>query len=272
MTSRTEHAGAAWWSEHFLQPLEASALGVRLSRGRTAANRGAVLVLEVTSGAVSARVRGARQDPHNVRLGLRPSSEMAWARIEIALAESALICARLLSGEVPRELFPVFSEAGTTLFPRSPGELHMSCDCRDGDMPCEHVAATMYQFADAIETDPFLLLRWRGRERPALLRRLRQLRSDMDDDEVAAPVSVRRRDAGPATGAARALQGMPSPVDRDTVTRFWISPVPLPDRPPVLEASPGTILRQLPEPATVLGGPGLLERLKLAYDNFGSQR
>src|SRR4051794_35573514 len=272
MISRTESSGPAWWSEHFLQPLEASALGIRLSRGRTAASRGAVLALEVTPGAVSARVRGARQDPYNVRLGLRPSSEMAWARIEIALAESALVCARLLSGEVPRELLTVFREAGTTLFPRSPGDLQMSCDCRDGDMPCEHAAAAMYQFAGAIEDDPFLLLRWRGRERPALLRRLRQLRSDMDDDEVAAPVSVARRNAGAATGAARALQGMPSPVDPDTVTSFWISPAPLADRPPVLEAPPGTILRQLPEPSAVLGGPGLLERLKLAYDSFRAER
>jgi uncharacterized Zn finger protein len=270
VSSRTEN-GPAWWAEHFLESLEASALDVRLHRGRAAANRGDVLALDVTAGAASARVRGARQDPYNVRLGLRPSSEMAWARIEIALAESALVCARLLSGEVPRELLAVFGQAGTTLFPRSPADLQMSCDCRDGDMPCEHVAATMYAFADSVEADPFLLLRWRGREKPALLRRLRQLRSDIDDDDIAAPGDIPRRNAGPATGAAAALHGMPSPVE-DTVTRFWTSPAPLPDRPPVLEAPPGTILRQLPEPAALLGGPGLVDRLKLAYDNFGADR
>lgn len=272
MSTRTDSSAPAWWSEQFLQPLETSALGVRLNRGRTAAKRGNVLALEITTGAAFARVRGAREDPYNVRLGLRPASEMAWARIEIALAESALICARLLSGEVPRELLTVFTEAGSTLFPRSPGDLVMSCDCRQGDMPCEHVAATAYHFADAIEADPFLLLRWRGRDRAALLRRLRQLRTDLDEDEPAAPATMSRRDSGPATGAARALQGMPAPVDPDTVTRFWVSPVPLPDRPTVIAAPPGTILRQLPEPATVLGGPALVERLKLAYESFGTDR
>jgi uncharacterized Zn finger protein len=266
-----ERATPAWWSEHFLQPLETSALGVRLTRGRAAAKRGAVLALEVTAGAVSARVRGNREELYSVRLGLRPSSEMAWARIEIALAESALVCARLLSGEVPRELLTVFTEAGSTLFPRSPGDLDLCCDCRDGDMPCEHIAATAYRFADAIEADPFLLLRWRGRERPALLRRLRQLRSDMDEGDLAAPVTVPPRETGPATGTARALLGLPAPVDPDTVTRFWISPVPLPDQPAVIEGPPGTILRQLPAPGPVLGGPGLLDRLKLAYDSFGDR-
>jgi uncharacterized Zn finger protein len=261
-----------WWSEHFLQPLETAALGNRLTRGRTAARRGAVLALEVTAGAALARVRGAREEAHAVRLGLRPCSELAWARIEIALAESALVCARLLSGEVPRELLTVFTEAGTTLFPRSPGDLEMSCDCRDGDMPCEHVAATAYHFADAIEADPFLLLCWRGRERPALLRRLRQLRSDVDEGELAASVSVPPRDAGPASGTARALRNLPAPVDADTVTRFWVSPVPLPDRPAVIEAPAGTILRQLAAPGAVLGGPGLLQRLELAYDSFGADR
>lgn len=272
MSPRAENSGPAWWSEHFLQPLETSAISVRLSRGRASAKRGDVVALQVTPGAVAARVRGAREAPFSVRLGLRPSSEMAWARIEIALAESALVCARLLSGEVPQELLSVFSAAGTTLFPRTPGELQMTCDCRDGDMPCEHVAAAMYHFADAIEADPFLLLRWRGRERPALLRRLRHLRSDLDDEELASPIFVARRNTGSATGAAAALRGMPSPVDPDTVTRFWTSPAPLPDRPPVVEAPPGTILRQLPDPSPVLGGAGLVDRLKLAYDSFGSDR
>jgi uncharacterized Zn finger protein len=169
-------------------------------------------------------------------------------------------------------LLTIFSEAGSALFPRSPGDLAMSCDCRDGDMPCEHVAATAYHFADAIETDPFLLLRWRGRERPALLRRLRQLRSDLDEGDLAVPVGVPPRTAGPATGTARALLGLPAPVDPETVTRFWINPVPLSAEPAVIQAPSGTILRQLPAPGPVLGGAGLLERLKLAYDSFGSDR
>lgn len=272
MTGAAQISGTTWWSEHFLQPLETSALGVRLTRGRAAAKRGDVLALDVTAGAIAARVRGKRAEPHAVRLALRPSSEMAWARIEIALAESALVCARLLSGEVPSELLTIFAEAGTTLFPRSPGDLAMSCDCRDGDLPCEHIAATAYHFADAIEADPFLLLRWRGRERPALLRRLRQLRSDLDEGDLAVPVSVPRRDAGPATGATRALLGLPAPVDPETVTRFWTSPVPLPERPAVIDAPAGTILRQLPVPGPLLGAASLLERLKLAYDSFGADR
>ena len=45
-------------------------------------------------------------------------------------------------------------------------------------MPCKHLAATFYLLAEAFDTDPFLILRWRGRGRAELLARLGELRGD----------------------------------------------------------------------------------------------
>jgi hypothetical protein len=44
--------------------------------------------------------------------------------------------------------------------------------------------------------------------------------------------------------------------------------VPLPKRPPTPAAAPDLLLRQLGPPAAELGGPGLVERLRRAYDRF----
>ncbi|NBE85337.1 SWIM zinc finger family protein [Micromonospora rubida] len=76
----------------------------------------------------------------------------------------------------------------------------------------------------------------------------------------------------PAVGAARALAALPpAPLD-EAVDRFWVPPVPLPDRPPTLLTGPDLLLRQLGPPAPALGGPGLLERLRRAYREFGHAR
>ncbi|MER5701743.1 SWIM zinc finger family protein [Micromonospora sp. NPDC002296] len=84
------------------------------------------------------------------------------------------------------------------------------------------------------------------------------------------------RDGGgrvaPAVGAARAFAGLPpAPLD-EAVDRFWLPPVPLPDRPPTLSTGSDLLLRQLGAPAPALGGPGLLERLRRAYREFGQAR
>ena len=124
-------------------------------------------------------------------------------------------------------------------------------------MPCKHLAATFYLLGEAFDTDPFLILRWRGRERDALLAKLRTLRSgDAADDR---PQSV---DA-PAPGARTALAGLSWPGDR--LERFWQPPPPLPVRPPVLTAAPDVVLRQLPEPERALGGAELVIQLRRAY-------
>jgi uncharacterized Zn finger protein len=257
--------GQTWWSRRFLDVLESFALGTRLTRGRNYARKGQVVSLEVRPGEVQALVQGSRAKPYKVRITLAPFPELVWARAEIALAEQALPSAKLLAGEVPPELEEIFAAAGAPLFPGTVRELDQRCSCPDWEVPCKHLAATFYLLAESFDADPFLILRWRGRDRETLLSRLRALRSS-DDSATAVPAP--HPSAPPAAGTALALAGLhPAPVTED-LGRFWLEPVPLPDRLPTLDTEPGLLLRQLPTPGAELGGERLTDRLRAAYERF----
>ena len=169
--------GESWWSRRFLDVLESFAMGSRLTRGRTYARKGQVISLDVVPGEVRATVQGSRVKPYLVTIGLAAFPEIVWARAEIALSEQALPSAKLLAGEVPPELEDLFADAGAPMFPRSVNELDQRCTCPDWEVPCKHLAATFYLLAEAFDEDPFLILRWRGRNRDTLLSRLRELRA-----------------------------------------------------------------------------------------------
>jgi uncharacterized Zn finger protein len=264
-TSRGQ-IGASWWSRRFLDVLESFAIGTRLTRGRTYARKGQVISLHVSSGRVTARVQGSRARPYVVRIGIDPFPELVWAKIEIALAEQALPSAKLLAGEVPPELEEIFEAAGAPLFPGSVEELGQECSCPDWEVPCKHLAATFYLLAEAFDEDPFLILRWRGRDREPLLGRLRELRSG----EPAGIDSESQSSAVPSVGAAVALTGLSVADTADELDRFWLPPPALSAQPAALQVEPDLVLRQLPVPAGMLGGEALTSRLRRAYERFGT--
>ncbi|WP_341717057.1 SWIM zinc finger family protein [Micromonospora sp. FIMYZ51] len=290
--------GVSWWSRRFLEVLESFALGTRLTRGRSYARAGQVLSLDVAPGKVSALVQGSRAQPYRVQIGLRPFPARLWHRLERQLAAQAFFSARLLAGDLPAELEELFAAAGAPLFPATVAELEQSCSCPDFAVPCKHLAATFYLLAEAFDADPFALLHWRGRNRAELLERLRQLRgtgssaprtagssvvgpqrggdcaapSEAVPGEPAADGSADGTPARPPlapAGASRALADLPDAPMAGTVDRFWLPPVPLPDRPPTLASRPDLLLRQLGAPAPAIGGPGLVERLRRAYGQLG---
>ncbi|MFJ8578485.1 SWIM zinc finger family protein [Micromonospora sp. NPDC093277] len=282
--------GRSWWSRRFLEVLESFALGTRLTRGRAYARRGQVLRLDVAPGLVTAEVQGSRPKPYPVRIGLAAYPDEVWERIEADLAGQAFFSARLLAGDLPAELEELFATAGAPLFPADVAELEQYCGCPDFAVPCKHLAASFYLLAEAFDADPFQLLHWRGRSRAELLTRLRTLRGATTPAvaHVYGPAERTAATGGPAVnpaeqraegqpeppvaGAARVLGGLPPAPLADAVDRFWLSPVSLPDRPPTLATGPELLLRQLAPPGAAIGGPGLVERLRRAYREFGGPR
>jgi uncharacterized Zn finger protein len=252
--------GESWWSRRFLDVLESFAMGSRLTRGRTYARKGQVISLDVVPGEVRATVQGSRVKPYLVTIGLAAFPEIVWARAEIALSEQALPSAKLLAGEVPPELEDLFADAGAPLFPRSVNELDQRCTCPDWEVPCKHLAATFYLLAEAFDEDPFLILRWRGRNRDTLLSRLRELRAHAPAEESDEAVPA-------AAGSSLALAGLTQPTCQPE--RFWLPPAPLPARPATLDVDRDLLLWQLPTPGTILGGNTLVSKLRTAYQRFG---
>ncbi len=252
--------GQSWWSRRFLDVLESFAMGNRLTRGRNYARKGQVVSLDVMPGEVHATVQGSRAKPYRVTVGFAVFSALTWAKAEIALSEQALPSAKLLAGDMPPELEELFAEVGVPLFPSRVNELDQRCTCPDREVPCKHLAATFYLLAEAFDDDPFLILRWRGRDREALLGRLRELRTDTPAHEP--------DDAAPAAaGSALVLAGLPRPAGQ--LESFWLPPPPLPARPATLDVDEDLLLRQLPVPGRGLGGETLVAKLRVAYQRFG---
>ncbi|MFC7546171.1 SWIM zinc finger family protein [Plantactinospora sp. GCM10030261] len=284
--------GSSWWARRFVEVLESFALGTRLTRGRSYARSGQVLALTIEPGVVTASVQGSRPKPYAVRIGLAAFGEPVWARVEKLLAAQALYNARMLAGDLPPELEEVFAGAGAALFPASVDELAMRCSCPDFAVPCKHLAATFYLLAEALDADPFQLLRWRGRSREQLLSRLRaaapgatatatgsatrsaagSVAPGVRPGTAPGPAGPPERVAGSAAGAGAALGDLAEVGLADAVGRFWHPPVPLPRRPASVPAGADLLLRQLGSPGRVLGGPGLTERLRRAYERFAVER
>ena len=193
--------GEQWWSRRFISVLESYGMSGRLARGRSYARAGQVLDFELSQGKVTARVQGSRVRPYQVRIGVLPLTTAQWRRVQDRLASQALFRAKLLAGEMPREIEEVFAECGTPLFPRSPADLDMHCSCPDWEVPCKHLAAVCYVLAEEFDRDPFGMLAWRGKARDELLAALRRIQAGLGPGQAGPgqdATAARRIRAGPA--------------------------------------------------------------------------
>lgn len=247
--------GETWWSKRFIEALREVADASRLTRGRSYARSGQVMDLRVEPGVVTAKVQGSAARPYRVSIHLTPFKDHEWARAEEALADQAIFLAALLAGEMPRDVEQAFAAAGLSLFPSRAEELRSDCSCPDWANPCKHVAATYYILAEAFDTDPFLVLCWRGRPREDLLARLRELRASRVED--AEPVDTAPEAAQPAAPEAH-------PAD------FWRAGGEMASLTfsPHAPAVPDAVLRQLGPLPPEAGGQEADRALAEAYAAF----
>ncbi|WP_035303112.1 SWIM zinc finger family protein [Actinokineospora inagensis] len=226
-----------WWSRRFIEALEVLGLGGRLERGRRYARAGQILSMSLSTSIVVATVQGSHPEPYRVRIGIKAFTADEWQEVEKALAGQALYLAKLLAGELPRDIEDVFAAAGLRLFPDSTKELSMDCTCPDWQVPCKHLAAACYLLAERFDADPFDILTWRGRTRQQLLDGLR--------------------------GAQPAETTHEEPLT-DLLSEYWGTAVTVPVV-STTQTAPDAVLDQLgPLPLTVAGRP-LVEWLRPAY-------
>lgn len=260
--ARKGEIGSTWWSQHFLDVLKSIGLGSRLQRGRSYARAGQVLDLEIKSGEVTARVQGSRAAPYKVSIHALPLPEKDWARVEDAMASRAVFLAKLLAGEMPRDVEEAFAACKTTLFPTSSRDLSTDCSCPDWANPCKHIAAVFYILAESFDEDPFEIFAWRGRTRDQLLGSLRS--------REGAPLASAPVGGGPGAGGwALPLVDAPDLAETAKLAGdFYGSPAHLPAlgrRLPPQPAAPDAILMGLDELALRVGGQPFTTVLAGAY-------
>lgn len=249
--SKRGSIGEQWWSRRFIDVLESFGMAGRLARGRSYARRGQVIGFDISCGDVNAQVQGSRPKPYRVRIRVTPLTRPQWRRVERALGAQALFRARLLAGEMPREIEAVFADCGTPLFPRSARDMEMSCSCPDWGVPCKHLAAVCYVLAEAFDDDPFGILAWRGRGREDLLA---ALRLTAGSDEPARPlIDVTDRPLA------------------ECLADYWspgMSAARLRALPPAPATPPDLLLRTFEPPSLLVRGTDLLALLVPAYEQL----
>lgn len=164
--------GESWWAKRWLKVLESFDIGARLARGRSYAKNGQVLSIAIEKGTVKAKVQGSRPKPYDITIEVKTLSESDWAKVLDVLGRQAIFAAKLLAGEMPQDIEPLFQEAGLSLFPTKLGDLMTKCSCPDWSNPCKHIAAAYYLLGEEFDRDPFLIFSLRGLGRDALMARL----------------------------------------------------------------------------------------------------
>ncbi len=165
-----------WWGSRWIQALRRFGRGWPRSLANARGATGGIHDLNISPGCIEAVVPGEKGDSFQLRILLRTLPDATWQRILRRLAGKALYAAKLLSGEMPRDIERVFSQSRASLFPRRQHEVEVSCSCDQADHPCAHVAAAQFVLAEAFDRDPFLLLELRGRSRDQVLAALREIR------------------------------------------------------------------------------------------------
>lgn len=209
----------------------------RAQRGLELARGGMLHSLAVGPGVVAARVSGSEEVDYEVELHTRPLPPRVWAAATKAPEWSKPAQGREQSVALEHELAAGWGEP---LIP--PGRaVRRSCTCPDVDFSgtCKHLVALAYLFAEAIDDDPSLLLRWRG---------------CLADN--AAPAAV--TEAPTAAHEDTATDDEPDP---------WVGG-PVPEIGPARSLPVGAVLKRLGPSGLRLDGVELIELLEPAYAAF----
>jgi hypothetical protein len=138
----------------------------RAERGRDLARRGAVSDVAFSAGAIRARVAGSKGSVYDVSLETAPLPAQAWDDavrasrrrtplvVGVEGSEQSIHLAHYLETEVEEPLVPPTRRIRT----------FCTCPDRERSAVCKHVAALAFVVADAIDSEPALLLRFRGCE------------------------------------------------------------------------------------------------------------
>jgi uncharacterized Zn finger protein len=179
--------GETWWSKRWIGVLESFSMGTRLTRGRSYARQGQVISIDIEPGIVKAKVQGSQPKPYNVKIRLAPLSDQDWEKVTEAMAAQAIFAAKLLAGEMPKNIEEAFATVHLSLFPTAAKELDTDCSCPDWANPCKHIAAVYYLLAERFDEDPFLIFKLRGRSKEQIIGVLREKRVATLPEESTAP-------------------------------------------------------------------------------------
>jgi uncharacterized Zn finger protein len=152
-----------------------------------------VLNIDFEGTAVKSRVQGSRSEPYTVSIHISSINDKQWEKVIDVMAGQAIYAAKLLAGEMPKDIEEAFSTARVALFPEQRADLRTECSCPDYANPCKHISAVYYLLGERFDADPFLLFQLRGRSKDEIIGELRTRRGIEEAEE---PVGAGAADNG----------------------------------------------------------------------------
>lgn len=179
--------GQTWWGQKWLNSLTHIDYSNRLPRGRSYAGNGSVKSIIINKNRIQAKVKGSRRTPYRVDIVVPEFSEASKNKLTTDVINNPLIVSKLLTRELPLELFNLTEKNKIQLFPNSWKDFHMSCSCPDWAVPCKHIASVIYIIANEIDKNPFLIFNLHGLD---ILERLESLGFGVKSKNLEIPQTV----------------------------------------------------------------------------------
>lgn len=149
--------GKTWWGLQWLNSLNNIDYSNRLPRGKSYANKGAVVKIDIEENRIAAQVSGSRPKPYKVDIIQPPFFDPELGRFLKALAAKPVIISKLLNKELDPEVLTIAEQMGLKVFPKQWTDFKMQCSCPDWAVPCKHLAAVIYKVSSEIDNNPFLV-------------------------------------------------------------------------------------------------------------------
>ena len=151
-----------------------------VAEGVAQARQSIVRRLDISHGAVVALLQGRGEPRRQVKLGFATYDHEHWERLARSMADQSLFTAKLLAGDMPRDIEDLFAPLGLKLFPTELDEVNIEVT---GPRHNHHgvvtpdVCCVAAIIAERLDSDPFLLFQLRGIEEDEFRERLRQRRA-----------------------------------------------------------------------------------------------
>jgi uncharacterized Zn finger protein/superfamily II DNA or RNA helicase len=100
--------------------------------------------------------------PYKVNISVTPFSTAEKKTVLDTITDNPAFLAKLLSRELPPDLKEGLATNGIAVFPKSWQDMHAKCTCPDHAVPCKHIAAIIYLFANEIDKNPFQVFQLHG--------------------------------------------------------------------------------------------------------------
>jgi uncharacterized Zn finger protein len=144
-----------FWGKAWCDNLEAySDYANRMPRGRTYVRNGSVIHLEISEGAIQAKVMGSSL--YRVSVEVAEVAQAQWQAIGKDCSGSIDSLVELLQGKLSTAVMQRICTPRTGLFP-TPREIRFSCSCPDSASMCKHIAAVLYGVGARLDQKPELL-------------------------------------------------------------------------------------------------------------------